>query len=213
MIKRATFYIDGFNLYHAIDALRAPHLKWLSLQDLSSLLIPGKSQALEHVVYFSAYATHRPGSMVRHRAYVSALEATGVECVMGRFKRNHVRCRSCRNQWDRYEEKETDVHIAVRIVDDAYSDSFDVCYLISGDTDLVPAIKILRHKFPEKAFVTISTPGRPHSAEILKHATGKLKLKRSHIERSLLPGTVITSDGRQVARPLEYEPPSQLDRR
>jgi hypothetical protein len=31
---RATFYIDGFNLYHAIDGLRDNRLKWLDLWSL-----------------------------------------------------------------------------------------------------------------------------------------------------------------------------------
>ena len=29
---RAAFYIDGFNLYHAIDRMGQPHLKWLNLR-------------------------------------------------------------------------------------------------------------------------------------------------------------------------------------
>jgi hypothetical protein len=31
-------YIDGFNLYHAIDDLEKPHLKWLDLNALSKRL-------------------------------------------------------------------------------------------------------------------------------------------------------------------------------
>ncbi|MGI9417488.1 MAG: NYN domain-containing protein [Geminicoccaceae bacterium] len=207
MIKRSSFYVDGFNLYHAIDGLGRSHLKWLSLWDLGSLLIPRKSEVLSQVVYFSAFATHRPDSMLRHRAYVEALQTTGVECIMGRFKHRNVHCHACGNRWKHPEEKETDVHIAVRIVDDAYQDSFDVCYLISGDTDLVPAIKILRKQFPTKEFVTLSTPGRPHSAEILRHASRKQKIKPTHIERSLFPETIIDPNGKQITRPKEYTPP------
>ena len=29
--RRVSVYIDGFNLYHAIDALNENHLKWLDL--------------------------------------------------------------------------------------------------------------------------------------------------------------------------------------
>ncbi|MFO1241201.1 MAG: hypothetical protein U1E64_12690 [Sphingomonadaceae bacterium] len=29
-MRRVIVYIDGFNLYHAIDDLGQPHLKWLT---------------------------------------------------------------------------------------------------------------------------------------------------------------------------------------
>lgn len=32
--RRFIAYVDGFNLYHAIDDLRRPELKWLDLQGL-----------------------------------------------------------------------------------------------------------------------------------------------------------------------------------
>jgi hypothetical protein len=105
--KRAAFYFDGFNLYHALDALRQQHLKWLSLRDLGNLLIPSRDEELCSVVYFTAYLTHRPDKLVRHRTYVAALEASGVECVLRRFKYSDVRCRNGGSDWRSYEEKET----------------------------------------------------------------------------------------------------------
>jgi hypothetical protein len=40
--KRVSFYIDGFNLYHAIDELGDDRLKWLNLTSLcQSFLRPG----------------------------------------------------------------------------------------------------------------------------------------------------------------------------
>ena len=166
--KRAAFYFDGFNLYHALDALRQEHLKWLSLRALGNLLIPSRDEELSSVVYFTAYLTHKPDKLVRHRAYIAALEATGVECVLGRFKYSDVRCRTCGSQWRSYEEKETDVNIGIRIVRDAFHNVFDVYYLVSADTDLAPAIRMLKQEFPRKEFVSVATPRRPHSSEFLR---------------------------------------------
>ena len=64
--KRAAFYFDGFNLYHALDALRQEHFKWLSLRDLGNLLIPSRDEELSLDVYFTAYLTHKPDKLVRH---------------------------------------------------------------------------------------------------------------------------------------------------
>jgi hypothetical protein len=88
-MARALTYFDGFNLYHAIDELGRPALKWVNLWTLSGLLIrPGET--LVGVKYFSAYATWLPGPFSRHRSYVAALRHFGVETVMGHFKKSRV---------------------------------------------------------------------------------------------------------------------------
>ena len=54
--RRVSVYIDGFNLYHALDDLGESHLKWLDLWALSQTLVR-KNEAVTTVKYFSAYAT------------------------------------------------------------------------------------------------------------------------------------------------------------
>ena len=44
----------------------------------------------------------------------------------------------------KYHEKGVDVQIAVDIVRGAIKNEYDICYLISSDTDLLPAIKTAR---------------------------------------------------------------------
>jgi hypothetical protein len=84
---RAALYVDGFNLYHAIDDLRDNRLKWLSLYQLGQTIIRRRTETLTQVVYFSAYAHYRsardPSVVARHRQYVAALNSTGVEVVLG----------------------------------------------------------------------------------------------------------------------------------
>lgn len=46
MRERVAFYIDGFNLYHAIDDLGVDYLKWNSLWDLAQGIIQSRSQSL-----------------------------------------------------------------------------------------------------------------------------------------------------------------------
>jgi hypothetical protein len=68
---RVSCYVDGFNLYHAVDDLQKPHLKWLDLRALAASLCR-KDEQLVKVAYFSAYATWLPASYARHREYVAA---------------------------------------------------------------------------------------------------------------------------------------------
>ncbi len=86
--KRVSVYVDGFNLYHALDALGEDHLKWLNLWALSETLVR-EGETVTAVKYFSAYATWKPASYRRQQRYVAALQAHGVEVIEGRFKKKH----------------------------------------------------------------------------------------------------------------------------
>jgi hypothetical protein len=97
-------------------------LRWLDLNALcSSLLhaVPGRCE-VAGIVYFSALARHmeasRPGTVARHLRYLDALQATGVETILSQFKRRQVQCPFCGRVRDRWEEKQTDVGIAVRLM-------------------------------------------------------------------------------------------------
>ncbi len=57
-------------------------------------------------------------------------------------------CRQCGNVWISYEEKETDVNIAVSLVADAAATASDIAMIISADSDLCPAIRTARSLNP-----------------------------------------------------------------
>jgi uncharacterized LabA/DUF88 family protein len=204
MKKRAAFYVDGFNLYHSIAGLGDDRLKWLSLAGLASMLIPSRDEQVASISYFSALATKRGGASVsRHRSYIAALQAEGVEPVLGRFKDQPRRCFNCQNKWMHPEEKETDVNIAIRMVSDAYRDLYDVCYLVSADTDLVPPLALIKQHLPQKEIVAVSPPNRPHGQHIRTIAHRSLKLNRHQIERCRLPDT-ITVGVQTITCPPDY---------
>jgi len=176
-MTRIIAYIDGFNLYHAIDNLQKPHLKWLDLWALC-VSIARRGEALAAVEYFSAYATWLPGAHQRHIEYVKALRYRGVTCNMGHFKDKTRTCKKCGAAWTQHEEKETDVHIASRLVADAYRDRFDRALLITADSDLAPALDIVRNAFPKKKLFVVApqcgaatdaAPGIRHQNRIRAH--------------------------------------------
>jgi 6-hydroxy-3-succinoylpyridine 3-monooxygenase len=85
------------------------------------------------------------------------IETTGtVKVIIGRFKNKLVNCSvtACAHanqRWFRIpEEKRTDVNIAESVVDDACQYRCDHLVLISGDSDLVPAVAVLRERFPQE---------------------------------------------------------------
>lgn len=52
-------------------------------------------------------------------------------------------------------EKGVDVEIAIDFVRLAMDDAYDTAYLLSADTDLVPAVKFVADRFPEKRLVMV----------------------------------------------------------
>ena len=113
---RVMFLIDGFNIYHSLR--EQPHLwkyKWLNLYRLCQILIPKRCQ-ITKVYYCSAYATWDANKMARHQQYVRLLKTTPVEVVLGRFKEKSVKCRLCHREFKTSIEKETDINIAIKLV-------------------------------------------------------------------------------------------------
>jgi hypothetical protein len=201
-MDRIIAYVDGFNLYHAIDDLNRPRLKWLDLQALIMSIARSGEVVLE-VNYFSAFATWRPDAHKRHIEYVKALEHSGVSCIMGHFKSKQRTCRSCGAVWTQHEEKETDVHIAVRIVVDACEDRYDRAIIITADSDLLPALNVVKSRFPSKQLFVAAPPRRFSHARGLRPA---IEITSGRLAKCLLPRTAIDpATGRtQFMRPVSY---------
>ena len=187
-------YIDGFNLYHAIDDLGDPKLKWLDLWCLSESLLR-KGETLKAVKYFSAYQTRKADAYARHRAYVKALESAGVTVQMGNFKYKPMECLKCHARWQRPEEKETDVHIAISMVSDAALDQFDRGILICADSDMAPAKRMIKAIKPHKQFFVAAPPGRFGSARDLSPS---MEITRGRIRKCLFPLDIVDADGNTI---------------
>lgn len=209
--NKVSAFIDGFNLYHSLVDLGKDnnHLKWLDLWKLAKRYSSMNSQDLTNVYYFSAYATWLPGPYRRHRTYVKALKEQGVTFVQGRFKEKERFCKECKRTWRGHEEKETDVNIALHLLDEAYRDSFDHALLFTADSDLAPAVRIVKKRFPNKQIFIITPPRYKHSLELIRAVGGhkySRQIKLSHLENALLPETIVTKDGNTIQRPSKYNP-------
>jgi len=208
---RVSAFIDGVNLYQAWDHVGSHHLKWVDLRRLCQTFAPRPDHELGPVCYFSAFATWRTDAYRRHRAFVLALAEAGVTPVMGKFKEEDRSCWSCKSRWKDREEKETDVNIALYLLRDAFQDAFDRALIISGDSDLAPAVRMVKKLFPQKEVRVIALYGRTYSMNLVNAAGGvgeARRMKLIHLERALLPAEVRADDGSIVTtRPTKYDPP------
>ncbi|HSX12443.1 MAG TPA: NYN domain-containing protein [Rhabdochlamydiaceae bacterium] len=210
--QRVISFFDGFNLYHAISILGRPELKWVDLKQLSKTFLKSHSEELDRVFYFSAYAEHVSESTQKcQKDYIRALELRGVTTILGHFKKKNRKCPACSYKWTGHEEKQTDVNIALFLLDLAYQNAFDRALVISNDSDLVPAIQIVRKRFPQKRVTTIAPPHYYHSSELIQVASDKTKIRIKHLERCLLPEIVTDASYlTSIARPIEYTPKIEI---
>lgn len=132
MSTNTACYIDGFNLYHAIDSLKNERLKWLNLRALAQTMLR-PSEYLTHVVYFTAYMNWEPEKHKRHRLYIDALKSVEVECIASNFNKTTKFCKGSQGYCNFKEEKKTDVGIATRILSDCFSGDVDRVILLTAD--------------------------------------------------------------------------------
>jgi uncharacterized LabA/DUF88 family protein len=200
------FYIDGFNLYHALLKFRDDRVKWLDLAKLCRRLIAPKTEIIERIYYFSAYADWLPEPMSRHQEYVKALEGTGITCVMGHFKKKDRECFSCKATWTAHEEKETDVSIGITLLNDAYKNRFEKAFLVTRDSDLMPAVRMVRAEFPNRHIVAVAPPMMGHSNDLIGLCNSKRKITPDQVRACLFPKQILRADGAVAAtRPAKYD--------
>lgn len=209
-ILRAAWYVDGFNIYHALAEMDDKSLKWLDLSRLAKLLVPQKTEEVTLVRYFSALRPDRGGTKARHNSYMNALRASGVTITRGHYVHAPQACVTCGHVDEIPSEKQTDINMALAVLCDAQDDLFDVAYLLTADSDHAATFRVLKERFPQKGAVSVLPPDRPESKKIMSNADRKISINRSHLENCRFPMAVRGSTG-WIRRPREYDPPRGLD--
>lgn len=205
---RTIVYIDGFNLYYG--AVKGTPWKWLDLAALFSQIRPADD--IQSIRYFTAMVNGP--TKPNQETYLKALATTPlVDTILGNFKRKRVECKlsSCtyagKRFFDTQEEKRTDVNIAVYMLDDAYQDLCDNFVVVSGDSDLVPAIRMIRSRFPTKqviVYVPAQHPTRSHAVELRSSAQVNRNLPLNLLKPCQFPNPLPDGSGGLLSKPTSW---------
>lgn len=205
-MSRIVFLVDGFNLFHALDhspsgpnPKRYNRYKWLSLTKLARAYVTSRD-TIAGVYYFTTLATWDPGKVAKHKLFIRANELEGVQVVYGEFKRKQKRCNLCHKLFWTVEEKQTDVNIALKLFQLAVQDVYDKAIIISGDTDLLPAVKAVQSTFPIKSIGVVIPIGRA-SEDFKKHADFHFKMKEHQLQASRFLDIITLSGGGTLVCP------------
>jgi uncharacterized LabA/DUF88 family protein len=202
-IERVIAYIDGFNLYFGLRESRFQRYFWLNIEALILKLI-NSNQYLTGIKYFTSLVTNNLDKRLRQKEYIKALSTLeSVQIIYGTFQKQRSNCNICGQYTEDYSEKMTDVNIAVNIINDYHNDRFDMAMLISGDTDLIPPIRLINSFDTNKRVFVAFPPGRVND-DVRKHAKGSMVIGRKNLADSQFPDE-IELDGNEISkRPVSW---------
>ncbi|MGH7471408.1 MAG: NYN domain-containing protein [Longimicrobiales bacterium] len=203
MNKSRTFvYIDGFNLYYR--AVKDTPYKWLDLGALCQKLLPKND--VQRIKYFTSRVTGKidPDQPVRQQTFLRALATLPkVEVIFGQFYSNTCRmplakpaARGPRTvEVIKTEEKGSDVNIAAHMVHDAHKGRYETAVLVSNDSDLREAVRIVRRECGlNVGIIYPAVTGMPSRA-LVEHASFVKQIRIGLLQSCQFPEQMEDSHG------------------
>lgn len=195
-------YVDGFNLYYG--SLKHSKYKWLDIHKFCHNLLPRNK--INKIKYFSARVTPRNNDLykpVRQQIYWRALNTTpDFTIIEGSFISKPIRLPLVNSLGSKKptivevmktEEKGSDVNLAVHLLNDAYKNEFDVAVVISNDSDLLEAIKIVRYDLHKP--VGLINPCKTPSWVLLPHVSFIKNVRPWVLKKSQFPDAMNDATG------------------
>jgi len=134
---------------------------------------------------------------------MNCLRSLDIEIHLGRFKEKEVYCSRCRRKFTAHEEKESDVAIGVELLKQCHLDSFETAILVTGDTDINPAVRTCKELFPTKTIFFLF-PYRRKNKELQKLAPESMTIKPRAYFANQLPDPFIGADGIRYSKPASW---------
>jgi hypothetical protein len=119
---------------------------------------------------------------------------------LGRYLPKTATCKKCGATWTTNEEKESDVALAVQIVQDAGLGAYDQALVVSADSDMCPAIRAAKTVARARDIVAVFPPKRS-SMDVRNTADRTLKIFEKVPRRHQLSPVVVAPDGSKYTRP------------
>ena len=155
---RTIVYIDGLNLFYG--ALKGTDYKWLDLAAFVESILP-RDCRLAEIKYFTALVRGNTEGRTAQEIYLNALRLRSpkIDISEGHFTRKTVRGRVGSGEKSEFaivhtfEEKCTDVDLAIAIVADVMENRCDCVALLSNDGDLRGALRFARERGKQTLFI------------------------------------------------------------
>jgi uncharacterized LabA/DUF88 family protein len=209
--RKVYFYVDGFNLYHR-RLEKNPHLKWLCLKTLAEKYLFSGDDVLKTKLFTAKVDPKSATSprQARQLHYWEALKSTGVEVIEGVMEPKERECKItyCDKPGSKFQtwaEKMSDVNLALHVLRDFIDAPPDVICILSGDLDVIPALKMVRERLPRTLNIVI-LPNQDEKLllsrqSLLNGVAITRQLSEDHLKGSRMPENVGPPEGKQLACP------------
>lgn len=181
ILKKAIIFVDANNWYHNIKKYFEPGN--VDIVKLATLLCNIKGYNLNEIRWYASTPSIADGEKMyyKHMSFLEHLEKKGVKVITRKLQRlsneevirkkgvlidNLDLCNNCKPLVEaafldladiKKKEKGIDVWIAIDMIKEAViENNCDVCILISGDADFVPALGLIKSK--NKEILTAMAP-------------------------------------------------------
>jgi uncharacterized LabA/DUF88 family protein len=160
---------------------------------------------IERAKYFTAKLSARPGNPdqpLRQETYLRALRALpDFEIFLGFFLTREIRMPLAAPQPGgpasvrliKTEEKGSDVNLATQLLHDAHLRKMDCAVIISGDSDLLMPVRIVKEELGIP--VGVLNPQKHPCAVLKQHATFYKHLVHGRIAKAQFPATLTDAAG------------------
>lgn len=206
--QRVCFYIDGYNFYYGLKQKDWKEFYWLDMVSFCTSLIKPIHNVIS-VNYFSAPPLHHASKVKRQRRFFDANDQNPLfSLFLSTHKPSNKTCKKCGDTIFDSEEKQTDVKIATEMLTNCANKICDLSVLMTGDTDLIPALKALKRIDSSHKVMIFFPPKR--TTHIMKaQADGwkdlGLPFYRAKFISGLLNDEVVNGEGSTIQIPAKWK--------
>lgn len=213
--KKVIFYVDGFNFYYGIKAISRLKPDWRKFYWIDFTALFEEFLAEDEEILYVKYFTARPknsGKTARQNILMNVnkkLNGDSLKIHYGRYTDKSMTCRAkrgCGKEYMHWEEKETDVSLAVKMIEDCYNKECDKVVLVSADSDFLPPLRLIKQihteveqmiLFPPTQF---ASPLQNFGCTVIDMAKYKPRWNRSLLD------DVVSIGDKSFRKPIEWAP-------
>lgn len=199
---KVNVYIDGFNFYYGLKAKQWRKYYWLDIVAFYELFMK-ENQILNKVYYCTAKPTNLDKKSRQNAFFKANSLNPKFQLIYGKFLEKELNFGG--NKYITFEEKQTDVNIAVNLLRGVFLSQCDSYIIVSGDSDLAPAIKLAREIDPtHKIFVHFPPERNSITLERCCDAIIHLHRYEARFNKCLLSDVISLPNGNEITRPIHW---------
>ena len=215
---RVNCYVDAFNFHYGV--LKGGPYRWLDMAEFLRLTLarqmPGPFQ-IGSVKVFAALLDG-PDRVGPQTAHFNAMRAAApnVEIILGQFVFTEALMPDAdepglMRRVVKIEEKGSDVNLALHMLNDAWEDRYDCAAMVSNDSDLAGALRMVRSRGKRAGIVFPSLPSRSParrrklSASLKRFADFRARIYEDDLASAQLPSRVVRPDGAVFEKPPAWQ--------